>query len=156
MRTIGAAYGTDLSASNVRQIKLRIQREGRGTTSKTASQLSGRPPNSLPNSKRGILERTRTATRCQGQRMADEFPLFRGFLSSLMYNGEWAPVDYWFVNPAARIGRHVNYGQRIRGGTALVLPTGSIVFDARRNRDLPLVDRETYDALRNIVMKEAR
>ena len=87
--------------------------------------------------------------------MADEFPLFRGFTPSLMYNSEWAPVDYWFINPAARIGRHVNYGQRIREGTALVLPTGSIVFDARHTRDLPLVDRETYDALRNIVMKEA-
>ena len=87
--------------------------------------------------------------------MAAEFPLFRGFAPSLMYDSQWAPVHYGFVNPAARVGDHANYRRRIREGTAIVLPNGSIVFDARRNRDLPLVDRDTYEALADIVLKKA-
>ena len=87
--------------------------------------------------------------------MADEFPLFRGFTPSLMYNSEWAPVDYWFVNPAARIGRHVNYGRRIREERpSCCRPARSSSMPGTTATSRSSID-ETYDALGNIVMKEA-
>jgi hypothetical protein len=41
-------------------------------------------------------------------------------------------------------GHQLNYRDRIRGATGIVLPNGSIIFDARRNRAVPLVDQERY------------
>jgi len=35
----------------------------------------------------------------------------------------------------------------LRGATAIVLPNGSIIFDARKNRNVPLVDRASYLAI---------
>jgi hypothetical protein len=155
VRQIGAAYGSDLSAAEVRQMNLRVQREG------ARRYLEGRvaaiwpPSEPLGELERDILERTRTATLRRGEQMAAEFPLFRGFAPALMYDSQWAPVHYRFVDPAARVGDHANYRRRMREGTAIVLPSGSIVFDARRKRDLSLVDRDTYEALSDIVLKKA-
>jgi hypothetical protein len=55
------------------------------------------------------------------------------------------------VNPERRLGDQLNYRNLIRGATGIILPNGSIIFDARRNRDVPLVDRAEYIAL----MREA-
>jgi hypothetical protein len=56
-------------------------------------------------------------------------------------------VFYRFVDPEKRLGDRLNYRDRILGATGIVLPNGSIIFDARRNRDVPLVDRARYLAL---------
>ncbi len=58
---------------------------------------------------------------------------------------------YRFVDPEKRLGDRLNYRDRILGATGIVLPNGSIIFDARRNRDVPLVDRARYLALADSV-----
>ena len=102
------------------------------------------------------MEQRKEQTLRWGEEMAAEFPLFRGFTPTLMINAQWAPVDYWFVNPEQRIGDRLNYRDRISSAMAIVLPNGAVVFDCRRKRDVPLVDREQYLALLHIASSSVR
>ena len=67
-----------------------------------------------------------------------------------MMGTQWLPVFYRLVGPEKRIGDQLNYRDRIRNATGIVLPNGSIIFDSRRNRDVPLVDQKQYLALLHI------
>jgi hypothetical protein len=86
-------------------------------------------------------------TKRVGEERVRGYPLLRGFPAPLELTEKWLPVFYRFVDPEKRLGDRLNYRDRVRGATGIVLPNGSIIFDARRNRDVPLVDRARYPAL---------
>ena len=150
VRTIGKESGTELSAGEAQQVSLRVQRYG------ARQYLDGRVAHIWPPSEPmaqidlRVLERYKEQTRRVGEKTVAEFPLLRGFTPLLMMSNQWLPAFYWFVSPEKRIGDQLNYRDRIRSATGIVLPNGSIIFDSRRNRDVPLVDRERYLALLHI------
>jgi len=150
VRAIGKDAGTALSAEAAQHVNLRVQRYA------ARQYLEGRvahiwPPwEPMGRVELAVLERCQEHTRQWGEDLASEFPLFQGFTPSLLMNSQWVPVQYWFVNPERRIGDYVNYRDRIRSATGLVLPNGSIVFDSRRNRDIALVDPKQYPVLLHI------
>ena len=96
---------------------------------------------------RALLAEYEEFTQQEGRKNAEEFLLLRGFAPRLMLTSRWLPAFYWYVNPETRLGDQLNYGKRVRSATGIVMPNGSIIFDARRNRDVPLVERAQYLAL---------
>jgi hypothetical protein len=147
MRTIARQRGVELSPEEARQASLRIQRHGAG------QYLQGRvadiwpPPEPMRQIDRALLPQYEWQTQQAGKEAAAEFLLLRGLSSSLLLTDKWLPVFYRFVDPEKRLGDWLNYRDRIRGATGIILPNGSIIFDARRHRDVPLVDRAQYLAL---------
>jgi hypothetical protein len=150
VRAIGKESGTELSAEEAQQVSLRVQRHG------ARQYLEGRVANIWPPSEPmgkielSVLEHHKEQTRRVGEQNAAEFPLLRGFAPSVMMGTQWLPVFYRLVGPEKRIGDQLNYRDRIRNATGIVLPNGSIIFDSRRNRDVPLVDQKQYLALLHI------
>ena len=145
-RTSAGHRGSPTSADDERQAILRIQRYGAVGTFRVSWQTSGRRPSRSRRSTRRC-SRIRSYTQQEGRKNAEQFLLLRGFDFRLMLSSQWLPAFYWYVNPETRLGDQLNYGKRVRSATGIVLPNGSIIFDARRNRDVPLVDRAQYLAL---------
>jgi hypothetical protein len=147
VQTIGRENGAELSIEEAQQVSGRVQRHG------ARQHLQGRVANIWPPSEAMttidliVLEHYKERTRLEGQQRAAEYPLLRRFPPLLMMSNQWLPAFYWFVGPEKRIGDQLNYLDRIRSADGLVLPGGSIIFDSRRNRNVPLVDREQYRAL---------
>jgi hypothetical protein len=151
VRTIAVQQGVALSVEEARQVALRIQRHG------ARQYLQGLVSDIWPPSEpmRPIdlalldtyLERTVQA----GRESAERYHLLRGFAPTSRLTVHWLPVSYWFVNPEKHLGDQLNYRDRIRGATGIVLPNGSIIFDARRNRASPLVDQARYLAIQRTV-----
>jgi hypothetical protein len=141
VQAIGKESGTELSADEAQQVNLRVQRHG------ARQYLEGRvahvwpPAEPMGRIELRVLELTKEQTR-RSWELGAVNPLVRGFTPLFTMNNQWAPVHYWFVNPEKHIGDQLNYRDRMRGATGIVLPNGSIIFDSRRNRDVPLVDRE--------------
>jgi hypothetical protein len=145
--TIASGQGVVLSADEARQVALRIQRHG------ARQYLQGLVADIWPPSEpmgpidRALLETYAEHTVQAGRESAEQYRLFRGFAPTSRLTVHWLPVAYWFVNPEAHLGDRLNYRDRLRGATGIVLPNGSIIFDARRNRAVPLVDQARYLAI---------
>jgi hypothetical protein len=133
-------------------VRLRVQRHG------TRQYLEGKvatiwpPPEPLTRIESTVLERYKEETRRAGDQMAMNYPTLRGFKPSLMLSSQWLAAFYRFVDPERRIGEDLNYRDRIRSATGIVLPGGSIIFDGRRNRDVPLVGHEQYRVLMRVAI----
>jgi len=146
-RTYTRLRNRRLSAEDERRAVLRIQRYG------ARQYLQGRVADIWPPSEpteeidQALLAEYEEYTQRAGRKNAEEFLLLRGFAPKLMLTNEWLPAFYWYVNPERRLGDQLNYRNRVRGATGIILPNGSIIFDARRHRDAPLVDRAQYLAL---------
>jgi len=145
--TMARQQGAELSVKGARESVLRVQRHG------ARQYLQGQvadifpPPEPLQPLDLAVLARSRELSRQLGEEGARQYPLLRTHVPTLMLSSLWLPVFYEFVDPAKRLGDHLNYRDRIRDATAIILPNGSMVFDARRRRDVPLVDRAEYLAL---------
>jgi hypothetical protein len=147
VRTIARQRGVELSPEEARQSSFRIQHYG------ARQYLQGHvadiwpPPEPARQIDHALLAQYKEQTEQSGEEGATGYPLLRGFSPSLSLSSIWLPVFYRFVDPEKRLGDRLNYRDRMLGATAIVLPNGSIIFDARRNRDVPLVDRARYLAL---------
>jgi hypothetical protein len=144
---IARQRGVELSPEEARQASFRVQRHG------ARQYLQGRvadiwpPTEPMRQIDLALLPEYEWQTKQAGRKIGLEYPLLRGFSPSLSLNDKWLPVFYRFVEPEKRLGDRLNYRDRFRGATGIVLPNGSIIFDARRHRDVPLVDRARYLAL---------
>ena len=97
------------------------------------------------NDRSSVDRRVRGDRLCwQARARAEQYRLLRGYAPTNFTDQLLLPVSYWFVNPEKHLGDQLNYRDRIRGATGIVLPNGSIIFDARRNRAVPLVDQARY------------
>jgi hypothetical protein len=148
VRTMASQQGVALSVEEARQVALRIQRHG------ARQYLQGLVADIWPPSEPmgpidlALLDTYAEQTVEAGKASADEYRLLRGFApTSRLTVHLLLPVAYWFVNPEKHLGDRLNYRDRLRGATGIVLPNGSIIFDARRNRAVPLVDQARYLAI---------
>jgi hypothetical protein len=147
VRTMARQGGVELSLEEARQTSFRVQRYG------ARQNLKGRvadiwpPPEPMRQIDLVLLAEYEEWTKRVGEERVRGYPLLRGFPAPLELTEKWLPVFYRFVDPEKRLGDRLNYRDRVRGATGIVLPNGSIIFDARRNRDVPLVDRARYPAL---------
>ncbi|MEZ5417369.1 MAG: glycosyltransferase family 39 protein [Vicinamibacterales bacterium] len=94
---------------------------------------------------RALVDQIRTATRARIRGMLSGMPLGHDFSMS-----HWQDFRdgffYWFVNPPARTGEHLNYRSCRDRAVAAVLPGGLAVLDCRRVRDTPLVPAQELPA----------
>lgn len=146
VRTIASQQGVALSVDEARQAALRIQRHG------ARNYLEGLVANIWPSEPIGAIDRALMArygeaTLTAGRASAAQYRLLRGLAPTNLMTSHLLPVSYWFVEPEKHLGDQLNYRDRIRGATGIVLPNGSIIFDARRNRAVPLVDQARYLAI---------
>ena len=147
VQTIASEQGVALSLEEARQSALRVQRFG------AREYLRGLVTNVWPPSEpMGPIDRALIASYTEqtlqaGLATAEQYRLLHGFAPTSRLTSHLLPVYYWFVNPEMHLGDRLNYRDRIRGATAIVLPNGSIIFDARRNRQVPLVDQARYLAI---------
>ena len=147
VRTIARQRGVELSPEEARQTSFRIQRYGARQYLQDHVADIWPPPEPAQQIDHALLAQYKEQTRLIGEERAVEFLLLRGFPPPLALTEKWLPVFYRYVDPEKRLGDRLNYRDRIRGATGIVLPNGSIILDARRNRDVPLVDRARYPAL---------
>jgi hypothetical protein len=147
VQSIAGRQGAVWSLEDARQARRRIQRFG------ARQYLQGLVKDVWPQSEpmepidQVLIARYAEQTRMAGRATAEEHRLVHGFLPASMLTSHLLPLYYWFVNPTTHLGDQLNYRDRIRGATAIILPNGSIIFDARRNRDVPLIDRTWYLAM---------
>lgn len=147
VQTIASQQGASWSLEEAREAAHRVQRFG------ARQYLEGLVTNVSPPSEpmgpvdQALIARYTEQTLQAGRDTAEEYRLLRGFAPTSRLTSHLLPLYYWFVNPAMHLGNQLNYRDRIRGATAIVLPNGSIIFDSRRNRDVPLVDRARYLAI---------
>jgi hypothetical protein len=147
VRAMASQRGVALSVEEARQVALRIQRHGarqylQGLVADVWPPTEPMRPLDL-----ALLETYAEHTVESGRTSAEQYRLLRGFAPTSRLTAHWLPVAYWFVNPEAHLGDQLNYRDRIRSATGIVLPNGSIIFDARRNRAVPLVDQARYLAI---------
>jgi uncharacterized membrane protein len=147
VRTIATGQGVSLSVDEARQVALRVQRHG------ARQYLEGLVADIWPPSEpigtidRALIARYAEETLPAGRAIAEHYRLLRGWPATNMMTSHWLPASYWFVSPEQRVGDRLNYRDRIRRATGIVLPNGSIIFDGRRNRAVPLVDQARYLAI---------
>jgi hypothetical protein len=147
VQSIAGKQGAVWSLDDARQARHRVQRFG------ARQYLQGLVTDVWPRSEpmesidHVLIERYTEQTRVAGRATAEEHHLVRGFFPASRLTSHLLPLNYWFVNPTVHLGDQLNYRDRIRGATAIILPNGSIIFDARRNRDVPLIDRARYLAI---------
>jgi hypothetical protein len=147
VQAIASQQGAAWSLEEARQAAHRVQRFG------ARQYLNGLVTNVSPPSEPmgpidpALIARYTEQTLQAGRETAAEYRLLRGFAPTSRLTSHLLPLYYRFVNPEMHLGDQLNYRDRIRGATAIVLPNGSIIFDARRNRDVPLVDRARYLAI---------
>jgi hypothetical protein len=145
--TVARQQGAALTVKEARESVLRVQRHG------ARQYLRGQvadifpPPEPLQPLDLAVLARCQELSRQLGEEGARQYPLLRQHVPTLMLSSLWLPVFYEFVDPEKRLGDHLNYRDRLRDATGIILPNGSMIFDARRRRDVPLVDRAEYLAL---------
>jgi hypothetical protein len=145
--TIARQRGAALSVEEARESVLRVQRHGARQYLRGQVADIWPPPESLKPIDLSVLTRSQELSRQLGEEGARQYPLLRKHVPTLMLSSMWLPVFYEFVDPEKRLGDRLNYRDRIRDATGIVLPNGSLIFDARRRRDVPLVDRAQYLAL---------
>ena len=128
----------------------------RGNTWRVESRRSGRRLNPWAAIELAVLDRCQEQTRRWGEQMAAEFPLFRGF-TPVAHDEQRMGACRLLVRQSRDAHRRSRSIIAIgsASATGIVLPNGSIVFDSRRNRDVPLVDREQYLALLDIASFQA-
>jgi hypothetical protein len=147
VRTIIGQQGVAPSVEEARRAALRIQRHG------ARHYLQGLVGDIWPPSEpmepidQALLDRYAEHTVEAGRATGEQYRLLRGFAPTSRLTVHWLPLAYWFVNPTQHLGDQLNYRDRLRGATGIVLPNGSIIFDARRNRAVPLVDQARYLAI---------
>jgi hypothetical protein len=139
--------GVELTADEARETSLRIQRHGARQYLQGRVAAAWPPPEPMRPVDMALLTKYVALTEETGNAAAEQYPILRWSPPSLLFTDMWLPVFYRFVDPEKRLGDQVNYRDRVRGATAIVLPNGSIIFDARRHRDVPLVDSAKYPAL---------
>jgi hypothetical protein len=148
VQTIALKQGATWSLDEARQADLRVQRFGARQYLKDVVTNVWPPSKPMEPIDQQLIAHYREQTLLAGHATAEQYRLLHGFAPTNRMTSHLLPVYYWFVNPEKHLSGQLNYRDRIRGATAIVLPTGSIIFDARRNRNVPLVDRASYLALR--------
>ncbi len=143
VRATAKKSGAELNAEEAQRIGLHIQRYG--ATQYLASQVADIWPPLEPTGEvvLKLAERYQEETR----RKLDEsqtLPQMRGLPAAPVMGERWLPLFYRFVNPENHLGNQLNYGERIRDAVAIVLPDGAVIYDCRRKRDIPLVNRDQY------------
>jgi len=147
VQTIANEHGMALNFQEARQAALRVQRFG------AREYLRGLVTDVWPPSEpigpidHALIARHTEHTLEAGRASAEHYRLLRGFVPTNRLTSHLLPLHYWFVNPETHLGDRLNYRDRIRGAKAIILPNGSIIFDARRTRDVPLVDQDRYLAI---------
>jgi hypothetical protein len=147
LRTIASQLGVALSVEDARQVAHRIQRHGARRYLQGLVAEIWPPSEPIGPIDLALLDTYAEHTVQSGRWNAEQYRLLRGFVPTSGLTVHWLPVAYWFVNPEKRLGDQLNYRDRLRGATGIVLPNGSIIFDARRNRAVPLVDQARYLAI---------
>jgi hypothetical protein len=147
VQTIANEHGVALSLAEARQATLRVQRFGAREYLRDLVTDVWPPAEPLGPIDGALIARYTDLTLLAGQATAEQYRLLHGFAPTSRMTSHLLPVYYWFVNPEMHLGDRLNYRDRIRGATAIVLPNGSIIFDARRNREVPLVDQARYLAI---------
>jgi Dolichyl-phosphate-mannose-protein mannosyltransferase len=144
VQSVASRHGVALSVEAARRAALRIQRLGARRYLQGLVTNIWPPPEPAEPIDSALLATYAEQTHRAGRASSEEYRLLRGFAPTSRLTSHWLPVSYWFVNPEHRLGDQLNYRDRIRRATGIVLPNGSIVFDGRRKRDVPLVDRDRY------------
>jgi hypothetical protein len=144
VRTLASQQGIALSVEEAKQAALRIQRHGARQYLEGLVADVWPPSEPIETIDRALIAAYAETTLLAGTARAAQYRLLRGYAPTNFMTSYVLPVSYWFVNPEKHLGDQLNYRDRIRGATGIVLPNGSIIFDARRNRAVPLVDQERY------------
>jgi hypothetical protein len=144
VRTLASQQGIALSVEEAKQAALRIQRHGARQYLEGLVADVWPPSEPIERIDRALIAAYAETTLLAGTARAAQYRLLRGYAPTNFMTSYVLPVSYWFVNPEKHLGDQLNYRDRIRGATGIVLPNGSIIFDARRNRTVPLVDQERY------------
>jgi hypothetical protein len=147
VRTIARQQGVVLSLEEAKQAALRIQRHGARHYLEGLVADIWPPSEPIETIDRALIAAYAEETLLAGMARAEQYRLLRGYAPTNFMTSYVLPVSYWFVNPEAHLGDRLNYRDRLRGATGIVLPNGSIIFDARRNRAVPLVDQARYLAI---------
>jgi hypothetical protein len=147
VRTIISRQGVAPSVEEARRVALRIQRHGARQYLQGLVADIWPPAEPMGPMDLALLDTYAEHTVQAGKASAEQYRLLRGFAPTSRLTVHWLPVAYWFVNPENHLGDQLNYRDRLRGATGIVLPNGSIIFDARRNRAVPLVDQARYLAI---------
>ena len=140
VQAAGRTLGVELSVDDVRALEDRVQRHGASEYVDGAVAAVWPPPEALNETDTKLLATYRRETRRFLLEGMAESPLLRGTEQRFLLSSQWLPVLYRFVNPEKRTGEHLNYRDRMRAGTAIVLRNGVIIFDCRKTRDVSLVD----------------
>jgi hypothetical protein len=144
VRTLASQQGIALSVEEAKQAAFRIQRHGARQYLEGLVADVWPPSEPIETIDRALIAAYAETTLLAGTARAEQYRLLRGYAPTNFMTSYVLPVSYWFVNPEKHLGDQLNYRDRIRGATGIVLPNGSIIFDARRNRAVPLVDQERY------------
>jgi hypothetical protein len=139
VQTIASAQGVTLTLEAARQAALRVQRFGAREYVRDLVKDVWPPSEPIGPIDRALIARYTEQTLQAGMETAAQYRLLHGFAPTSRMTSHLLPVYYWFVNPEMHLGDRLNYRNRIRDATAIILPNGSIIFDARRNRAVPLV-----------------
>ena len=147
VQTIARKLGATWSLDDAWQADRRVQRFGARQYLKDLVTNVWPPSEPMGPLDQLLITHYNEQTLLAGHATAEQYRLLHGFAPTNRMTSHLLPVYYWFVNPEKHLGAQLNYRDRIRGATAIVLPNGSIIFDARRNRTVPLVDRASYLAI---------
>jgi hypothetical protein len=147
VQAIANEYGTTLSLEEAHLAALRVQRFGAREYLRNLVTDIWPPADPIGPSDRALIAHYTEHTLEAGQGTAEQYRLLHGFAPTNRLTSHLLPVYYWFVNPEMHLGDRLNYRDRIRAAKAIILPNGSIIFDARRNREVPLVDQARYLAI---------